>query len=108
MQCGDAKEEIMKISFYASACVDGLHGGAVYLTDGEFCFRCQKLTIDEEYKNLRIPYENIVSVSKGKRAMLFPTTVIKTKSGNTYRFLIFNRKKFIMHISGFMPPDCVR
>lgn len=88
----------MKKSFYASACINGLHGGGAYLFDTEFCFRCQKATIADQYKNLRIPYKNIKAVSKGKRILFFPTTVIETIDGNTYHFLIFNRHKFISGI----------
>lgn len=91
----------MKISFYASVFASGLHGGAVYLGDDAFYFRCQKATIDNEYKNLKIPYENIKSICKGKRALFFPTTIIETNSGVHYRFLIFNRKKFIKYIKSF-------
>lgn len=85
----------MKESFYASACINGLQGGAAYLVDNGFYFRCQKVTIADEYKNLRIPYENIKLVSVGKRVLFIPTTVIETSDGETYRFLIFNRKKFM-------------
>lgn len=89
----------MKISFYASVFASGLHGGAVYLCDDAFYFRCQKATIDNEYKNLKIPYENIKSICKGKMVLFFPTTIIETNSGVHYRFLIFNRKKFIKYIN---------
>ncbi|MBO4915273.1 MAG: hypothetical protein J5449_08715 [Oscillospiraceae bacterium] len=89
----------MKESFYASACIDGLQGGAVYLTDDGFYFRSQKATIADEYRNLKIPYENIKAVSSGKRALFTPTTIIETNSGKTYRFLIFGREKFIDDIS---------
>lgn len=89
----------MKKSFYASACIEGLHGGAVYLSDDGFCFRCQKITIAEEYKNLRIPYADIRAVNTGKRILFIPTTVIETIDGRGYRFLIFNRKKFFAYIN---------
>lgn len=88
----------MKESFYASICANGLHGGAAYLVDKGFLFRCQKSTIDYEYKKLFIPYQNIESVFVGKRILFIPTTIIRTIEGNTYRFLIFNRKKFIERI----------
>lgn len=91
----------MKISFYASVFASGLHGGAVYLGDDAFYFCCQKAIIDNEYKNFKIPYENIKSICKGKRALFFPTTIIETKIGVHYRFLIFNRKKFIKYIKSF-------
>lgn len=89
----------MKESFYASACIDGLQGGAAYLTDDGFHFRCQKATIAEEYKNLKIAYENIKTVSSGKRVLFTPTTIIETNSGKSYRFLIFGREKFMNDIS---------
>ena len=98
----------MKKSFYASACIDGLHGGAAYLSDDGFCFRCQKSTIADEYKNLKIPYENIKTVCKGKRAFFIPTTVIETVYGKTYRFLIFNRNKFINIIKSIYHLDRVQ
>lgn len=93
----------MKKNFYASACIDGLHGGAVYLVDKGFNFRCQKITIAEEYKNLFIPYENIKAVSEGKRVLFIPTTVIETSDGRKYRFLIFNRKRFVRSIKNSYP-----
>lgn len=90
----------MKESFCASACVNGVHGGAAYLVDNGFRFRCQKVTIADEYRDLRIPCENIRSVFTGKRVLFIPTTEIETRDGKTYRFLIFNRKKFIRCITG--------
>lgn len=95
----------MKMSFYASACVNGLHGGGAYLNDTEFRFRSQKMTIAEEYKNLRIPYEKIKNISTGKSIFFIPTTVIETTDGNRYRFLIFNRKKFMRGIRGKVPKE---
>lgn len=85
----------MKKSFYASACICGIHGGGAYLVDDGFRFRCQKLTIADEYKDLLIPYGKIKSVFAARWVFFIPTTVIETLDGKTYRFLIFNRKKFI-------------
>jgi hypothetical protein len=85
----------MKESFYASACIYGIHGGGAYLVDDGFRFRCQKLTIADEYKDLLIPYEKIKSVFAARWVLFIPTTVIETQDRKTYRFLIFNRKKFI-------------
>lgn len=82
-----------KISFYASLCENGVHGGAAYLDEEGFCFKCRKSTVEKEYKDLKIPYGEIKSVCSGKR-IIIPTTVIETASGRKYRFLIFNVKKF--------------
>lgn len=92
----------MKKSFYASACINGLHGGAVYLVDNGFRFCCQKITIVNEYKNLQIPYKKIKLVSVGKRVLFIPTTIIETVDGGIYRFLIFNRKEFVRCIAKFV------
>ena len=86
-------------SFYASICVHGIHGGAVYLTEDGFCFHCQKAAIEAQYKDLQIPCEIIKSVTMGKKVLFIPTTVIETIDGMTYRFLIFNRKRFITCIT---------
>lgn len=85
---------MMKKSFYASICANGLHGGAIYLVDNGFSFRCKKITIEDVYKNLYIPYNNIKSISTGNKILFIPTTVIQTIDEKTYRFLIFNRKEF--------------
>lgn len=92
----------MKESFYASICADGLNGGAAYLDDEGFLFRCQKLTIEKEYRNLRILYKDVKSVRAGKRILFFPTTIIETDKGKSYCFLIFNRKKFMKCIVKFV------
>ncbi len=84
----------MKECFIASICVHGVQGGAAYLVDNGFWFRCQKTTIEAEHKSLQIPYEKIKSVTAGKRVLFIPTTVIETSDGKTFCFLIFNRKKF--------------
>ncbi len=85
----------MKESFYASACIYGIHGGGAYLVDEGFRFRCQKLTIVDEYKDLWIPYEDIKSVYAARWMLFIPTTVIETRDGRTHRFLIANSKRFI-------------
>lgn len=85
----------MKVCFAASICVHGVQGGAVYLLDDGFLFRCQKASMEAQYKKLKILYTGIKSVSTGKRVLFVPTTVMETKNGRTYRFLIFRRKKFM-------------
>lgn len=92
----------MKEWFVASICANGLQGGTVYLVDKGFYFLCQKLTIADEYKKLHIPYESIKSISAGKRVLVLPTTVIETRGGRTYRFLIFHRKKFKQCIKPYL------
>lgn len=84
----------MKKSFYASACIQGIHGGAIKLTDDAFYFVCQKITIPNDYKMLKIPYENIELISYHMFALIFPIVKIKVKTGKKYKFVIFNKRKF--------------
>lgn len=83
-----------KNSFYASIYYGGLLGGAAYLDGDGFNFKCRKATADKEIRDLKIRYDDIQSVCF-ERKLLVPLTVIRTFSGTKYRFLIFNRKKFI-------------
>ena len=79
----------MNKKFIASIVAGGILGGAIVLRDEEFCFFCDKITIADEYKRLRIPYDEIASVSV-KRVLLFPVS----KNDRTYKFVIFNKKAF--------------
>lgn len=85
---------IEKTSFYASLFENGLLGGAAYLDEDLFRFVCQKATVDKELRDIRIPYLNIRSV-RAENKNLFPLTTIETDYGKSYRFLIFNRRRFI-------------
>lgn len=80
--------------FIASIVAGGILGGAIVLRDEEFCFFCDKITIADEYKRLRIPYDEIASVSV-KRVLLFPVAKIVSKNDRTYKFVIFNKKAFL-------------
>lgn len=83
-----------RTSFYASLFENGLLGGAAYLDEEGFRFVCQKATVDKEFRDLRIPYRNIKSV-RAERKNIIPLTTVETDCGKSYRFLIFNRKRFI-------------
>ena len=87
-----------KISFYASLFEKGLLGGAAYLDGEGFRFVCQKATADRELREVRIPYCDIKSVC-AVRENLLPLTIIETCCEKSYKFLIFNRKRFIGCIS---------
>lgn len=85
----------MNKRFVASIVAGGILGGAIVLTDEEFCFFCNKITIADEYKRLRIPYNEIASVSVKMAALIFPVAKIVSKNDRTYRFVIFNKKGFL-------------
>lgn len=89
----------MNKRFVASIVAGGILGGAIVLTDEEFCFFCNKITIADEYKRLRIPYHEIASVSVEMVALIFPVAKIVLKNDRTYRFVIFNKKGFLHSIN---------
>lgn len=89
----------MKEYFIASAVIHGVQGGSVILTDDAFWFCCDKITIDDEYKRLRIPYEDIRSVSFKKAALFFPVAKLELKNGRVHKFVIFSQKRFLKCIN---------
>lgn len=91
----------MDENYYASICYNGVHGGAIKLTDEYMLFRCKKITISEELKKLTIPYENIADISY-KIVLLFPVVKIELINRNTYNFIIFNYRHFIKTIKVFI------
>jgi hypothetical protein len=83
----------MKYIFYASVCHQGVHGGGIILTDDYFIFRTQKVTIDIEFKFLKIEYNSIKNI-KYSYVLFFPIVEISLLGGRTYKFLIFNINRF--------------
>ena len=84
----------MEENYYASVCHYGVQGGAVRLTDEFFLFRCQKVSIEEEFKRLEIPYSNIKRIICKTKFFIFPIITIEQHKGKTYKFLIFNVERF--------------
>lgn len=84
----------MKNAFYGSLCYEGIRGGAIYVEEGIICYRSKVLTLPEEYQNIRIPFSEIESLDKGRK-FIFPAVTVRTISGKSYKFVVFNRKKFL-------------
>lgn len=85
----------MKEYFIASAVIHGVQGGGVALTDDAFWFLCDKITIDDEYKRLQIPYDAVKSVAYHRVALIFPVVKLTLKNDKIYKFVIFRVKKFL-------------
>lgn len=88
----------MKKAFYASICSNGAHGGALYTDKNGVLFRCQKLTVDSTLKNLSFCYEQIEKCEKKRSLVVFPAVTITLSDKSRYKFIIFNRKKFLDEI----------
>jgi hypothetical protein len=88
-------DDYMKRAFYGSICHNGSQGGAIILDDIGINFKCQKITIEEEYKNMQLKYDKISTIQLCRSILIFPGVQIYMKNGEQYKFIIFNRKKFV-------------
>ncbi|WP_130871277.1 hypothetical protein [Intestinimonas massiliensis (ex Afouda et al. 2020)] len=88
----------MKDAFMASFFHEGVLGGAIYLQSGKVLYRTNKLQVETKYRNLEMPYNSIEQIKTG-RALCFPTVTLAMKNGSSYRFIIFNRKKFLSRLN---------
>lgn len=84
----------MKKAFCGSLCYQGLRGGAIFVDNKFVVYKNQTFTLSERYKNIVIPIEENAKAKKGY-AIVFPTVTIYLKNNEKYRFVVFNRKKFI-------------
>lgn len=88
----------MKELYIVSLCYNGILGGVIYLTEGCAVYRTGKLTIPEKYRNLKMPYSEITDIQTGS-LLLLPTVSISLNDFETYKFVVFARKKFIERLS---------
>lgn len=82
----------MKKTFVCSLCHHGVLGGALYLDDTSLTYKTNKLTVSAEYRNISLPLEDISKIEW--KQVVFPVATIYMKNGKTYKFIIFNKKRF--------------
>ena len=82
----------MKKTFVCSLCHHGILGGALYLDDTSLTYKTNKLTVAPEYKKINIPLEDIVETVW--QNMLFPVATFHIKGGKSFKFIIFNKRRF--------------
>lgn len=87
----------MRKSFMCSLCHRGILGGALYLEDYTITYKTQKITVDKKYKKLVLPLCDIKELT-WKRA-IFPVATFGMKNGEEYKFIIFNKSRFIKYYS---------
>ena len=84
----------LKNTFMVSLCKNGILGGAMIVEEDAIVYRTGKLTIPEKYRNLKMKYQDIVSLTEGS-FLFFPTVSVKMKDGVEYKFIVFSRKRFL-------------
>ena len=83
----------MKKSFIGSLlCHNGIVGGAIYIDDASITYKTNKLTVDKKYKTLVLPLNEICGLTW--KWIVFPIATVRMKSGEQYKFIIFNKKRF--------------
>ena len=85
----------MKKYFVVSLIKNGILGGGIVADPEAITYHTGKITIPNEYRNLRLEYKKISKVTLGWLFIL-PTVLIKMQNEEEYRFAVFfSRKRFI-------------
>lgn len=87
----------MKKAFYGSLVYKGARGGAIIINDDSMVYKNQTATLEAEYKNIIMTFNDIERIEK-ENSFLFPAVTIYLKNGRHYKFIIFNRKRFIKEL----------
>ena len=84
----------MKKYFIVSLCKNGILGGGIVADSNAITYHTGKVTVPKEYRNLEMKYQDICGVAVGWLFVL-PTVLIKMRDGKEYKFVVFNRKRFV-------------
>ena len=79
-------------SFVCSLCHNGILGGGLYLDNTSLTYKTNKLTVDKKYRNLVLPMSEIKDITW--KWIIFPVATVFMKTGESYKFIIFNAKRF--------------
>ncbi len=79
-------------SFVCSLCRGGILGGGLYLDSTSLTYKTNKLTIDKKYRNLVLSMSEITEITW--RWIVFPVATVFMKNGESYKFIIFNKRRF--------------
>ena len=83
----------MKKSFMCSIiCRSGILGGGLYIDNTTITYKTNKLTVDKKYRNLVLTLDEISELSW--KWVLFPIATLHMTSGEKYKLIIFNKKRF--------------
>ena len=84
----------MKKYFMVSLCKHGILGGGIVADEQAITYSTGKVTIPDKYKRIEMKYKDITSVASG-RMFIFPTVTLNLSNGESFKFIVFARKKFI-------------
>ena len=87
-------------SFVSSLCHNGILGGGLYLDNKSLTFKTQKLTVNEKYRNLILPLNEINQISW--KWIVFPIATIQMKNKEKYKFIIFNKSLLVKYFQEYV------
>ena len=64
----------------------------MYLEPQSLTFRTNKLTVNEKYRNLVLPLEEIEEIAW--KWIVFPVAIVLMQNGAEHKFIIFNKRRF--------------
>ena len=82
----------MRKAFMCSLCRGGILGGGLYLDENSVTYRTQKLTVNEKYKNLVLPFKEILEITW--KWIIVPVATFHMMNGEHYDIIIFNKRRF--------------
>ena len=83
----------MKKAFMCSLCHKGILGGGLYLNDTAITYKTNKLTVDQAYRNLVLPLNEICELKC--KWIVFPIATFHMVNGKKYTFIIYNKGRFV-------------
>ena len=78
-------------------CNNGILGGGIYIDDTSITYKTNKLTVDKKYRNLELPISKICDIEW--KWIVFPIATVRMTNGEEYKFIIFNKGRFIKRFS---------
>jgi len=85
-------------TFTVSLCKNGILGGYIVADEEAITYKTGKLTIPEKYRNLKMKYKDILSVTEGS-LLFMPTVSLRMKNDEEYKFIVFEKKRFLKMLS---------
>ena len=83
----------MKSYFICSLCHNGLLGGGLIVDENTITYKTGKVTIENKYRNLVLNRNDIISITW--KRIIFPIVTFKMKNSEDFRFMIFNKSRFM-------------
>ena len=86
----------MKKHFIVSLVKNGILGGRIVADSQAITYHTGKLTVPPEYRQLKMPYNDISKATSG-RLFLLPTVLIAMRNGEEFKFAVFFGRKRLIH-----------